>query len=159
MNIKRLALFIGFTLIICLGFYRPWLNDKQIAERAHGFHLPESAESVQTVGDWRMFLPDKGASTAFIMSAEELNAFLAYLSNNKSYGPAGFTPRTGIPGNDRYHHELNKYWDAGMQPVNSYGFKTKSGILSWIKMGDWLHINVYEYSADKIAMHLYTDWN
>jgi len=162
-SFKLPAMFLKTILIVAsigsMLYYRPWQDAAEQAQRAHGFELPSSAEHVHTVGDWRVFLLDKGASTTFTMQKSEMNAFISHLVDDKSFESTGFSANTGIPINAIYHQGLPKPWGAKTNPDQSRGFKSKAGILNWISMGDWVHMDVYETTTTELAVHIYTDWN
>lgn len=68
------GLYVVLVLIVCLFFYGLWIKNVHLVKRPHGIDLPESARNVQTVGDWRSYPFDKGASTSFTMKSNWLSA-------------------------------------------------------------------------------------
>ncbi len=140
-----LRAFSVFILVVVLIYFRPWLNSKSQAERAHGILLPESAFNINTVGDWRKGFMDRGATTVLTLEAREMAGFISNLSDER------IRIGGGPPGNAVYHIGLDIPWKAGQEPVEAFTVASP--------VGDWLSVEVYWLTDDISAIRLYTDWN
>src|SRR4051812_23850862 len=92
---RRFIIAIGIVvsvISICL-FVFPG-DSRNRAEREHGIVLPTSANHIQCRGDaWRGFL-DRGATTMFEMTADDLSTFTARLQIRSRTAPV---LKTGDP--------------------------------------------------------------
>ena|GEM_PF-3082706 len=146
---KRMKTVIHNTIVFVLLFLfvgcgTPPSDPRAKAESVHGMRLPSSAQSIQSVGDaWRGPL-DRGASTVFTMDSAKLQEFVATLHVDTNVS-------TFIPGNEIYHHGLDKPWSPESQPMTNMSCKSP--------VGDFLHVRVFRLDDGRLGVHMYTDWN
>ena len=134
---------IGVSILLaaigCLGFRH--LDPQTRLEHEHGLHLPASATSIECRGDaWIGFL-DRGASSSFVIAANELETFVSQLKIE----PRG---HSFIPSNWQY--QLHAAWRKGV-PISTYACDSP--------VGDWLHVEVWPVDQAQVGVCLYTDWN
>jgi hypothetical protein len=145
-------------------FVYPGGNSRARAEREHGISLPPSAHHIQCRGDaWRGFL-DRGATTIFEMSTNDLTNFVAQLTIRSRAAPTRTTgdpavngwnvwpqdSATFVPGNSQYGG-LRHTWNGDAVPVEMLSCSSPKG--------DWLHVEFWRINGGATLVKMHTDWN
>ena len=142
---------IPITVLSCITFvacgvgYFAWLINSQSVARAqweHGIALPASVGNIECRGDANRLVLDRGASTAFEMSAADLPAFISTLPPSVSFN-------TFVPGNAQYRG-FTFPWTA-TQPRQTFSCQSPKG--------DWLHVEIWPLESSRVGVWMYTDWN
>jgi hypothetical protein len=133
-----LILAFGFS---CVG------NSAARIRREHGLELPASADHFVCRGDAWMQIMDRGAASAFEMDAKDLKTFTAQLMIEKTDDWPQYGSRI-FPGNPQY--QIQRPWMSGRATI-AYHCKSSTG--------DWLEVQIWQMSSNRVGICLYTDWN
>ena len=139
------AVLLSLSVVACGLGYFAWLINSQSVARAqweHGITLPASVSDIECRGDANRLVLDRGASTIFVINANDLPAF-------KSSLPPAVSFDTFVPDNAQYR-SFTFPWTA----------KQASETLSCESpKGDWLHVEIWPMQSSRVGIWMYTDWN